>query len=213
MTVELRFVVVIGERFGRWSVLSGPVTKARAQKYFLCRCDCGRERLVWQADLRSGGSKGCRSCAVAKKNTTHGNTRRGRMTPEYRAWAHMIGRCEDGNDVSFANYGGRGISVCARWRASFANFLDDMGRRPTPGHSIDRKDSNGNYEPGNCRWATALEQGGNKRNNHVLTVGNESLPIAEWSRRTGISAGLILARVARLGWTPERAVSEVPRGR
>jgi hypothetical protein len=119
----------------------------------------------------------------------------------------MWTRCTNPRRKNFAHYGGRGITVCDRWQ-SFENFLADMGERP-PGTSLDRINGDGNYEPGNCRWSTRVEQMSNVRRNHLLTVGGETLTVTAWSRRTGIGVATITQRI-RLGWAPERVVGTPP---
>ena len=109
----------------------------------------------------------------------------GRRTPEYGSWCAMITRCENPNHDNYPRYGGRGIKICPRWRGSFAAFFEDMGPRP-PGHTLDRRQSNKDYEPSNCRWATPLEQSHNSSNPRFYTLNGETLCISEWARRIGI---------------------------
>jgi len=150
---------------------------------------------------------GCLPCAnVAKKGKpgltkTHGMSK----SPTYRIWIALRRRCYVETASGFALYGGRGVRVCARW-ASFENFLSDMGERPSGDHSIDRIDNNGNYEPGNCRWATDTEQARNKRNNVLLTAHGTTKTMAEWTEQSSVTTGAITYRL-RTGWSPEDAVS------
>lgn len=116
----------------------------------------------------------------------------------------MRQRCQQPSDPSYHRYGGRGISVCPQWE-SYEQFVLDMGRRP-PGKTIERKNNNGNYEPGNCVWATGIEQGSNKRNNRLLTFRGETHTVAEWTRRLGAKRSALKARL-RYGWPVERALS------
>lgn len=120
----------------------------------------------------------------------------------------MIDRCERPESQSFAYYGGRGITICRRWRESFEAFLSDMGPRPSPTHEIDRKDGDGDYEPSNCRWATAIEQNWNRKCVRMLTHNGETMPIAAWTRRLGMGEFTLYNRLRR-GWTVERALSEI----
>lgn len=94
----------------------------------------------------------------ALANVTHGGTIGGVESPEYSAWKRAKARCSNPNDARYSSYGGRGITMCLRWQSSFAAFLEDMGRKPTPKHSLERKENDGNYDPENCKWATAHEQ-------------------------------------------------------
>lgn len=119
----------------------------------------------------------------------------------------MLARCENPKHPDFHSYGGRGIKVCDRWRESFASFCEDMGTPPTPKHSLDRIDTDGHYEPSNCRWATTKDQARNTRRNRLLTFQGDTMCVVEWAERTGIRAGIINQRLA-LGWTTERALSE-----
>jgi hypothetical protein len=129
-------------------------------------------------------------------------------TKEYRAWTSMKSRCYYQEGKDFERYGGKGVIVCDRWRHSYANFLADVGRSPSKLHSLDRwPNKNGNYEPGNIRWATSKEQSNNLRNNVKLTFKGEELTIPQWSERISLSIRLLHKRV-RLGWSTERILTE-----
>ncbi len=123
--------------------------------------------------------------------------------PEYSTWRGMRSRCEQPKDGSYRRYGARGIKVCERWK-SFANFLSDMGSRPD-GASIDRIDPDGDYEPGNCRWATLTEQARNKRSVPLYEVDGVKLSVAGWAERLGVPSRLIDNRLRR-GWAPRKAI-------
>jgi len=125
--------------------------------------------------------------------------------PEYKIWLAMRGRCDNPNHSSYQRYGARGITVCARWTASFPAFLGDMGPRPTRSHSLDRVDNEGNYEPGNCRWATRTQQTRNMRSNVSITIKGVTRLAVEWADVSQVSHRLILQRIAR-GVEGEKAV-------
>lgn len=140
----------------------------------------------------------------------HGHATRQGLSAEYRTWQGMKTRCSNPNATGYARYGGRGIAVCDAWKSAtgFRAFMADMGPKPMPGHSIDRIDPNGNYEPGNCRWATKMEQNSNTRRCHPLTIDGESATIAEWARRLGVPVRTLRDRVAA-GWTGKRLTTPV----
>lgn len=142
-----------GQRFGSWLVLEKVLNELTRRWFHKCQCDCGTVRIIKTRDLRSGQSSRCDRCRA----TTHGLSN----TNTYRIWQGMIYRCKNPNYKNYKYYGGRGITVCERWH-KFENFFQDMGERPK-GLSIDRINNNGNYEPGNCRWATVKEQTSNQR--------------------------------------------------
>ena len=133
--------------------------------------------------------------------TTHGM----HGTPEYHSWEHMKQRCFNPNYKHYSNWGGRGITVCDRWKNSFENFLADMGSRPTSKHSIDRIGNNGDYRPDNCRWATKVEQANNKRSNRLITIACVTLTITQWTKEMGFSESVIYNRL-KDGWSEFDAV-------
>jgi len=126
-------------------------------------------------------------------------------TPEYKAWIHMKHRCFNPNIKNYSHYGGRGIAVCDRWKNSFEDFLADMGSRPTAKHSIDRIDNDADYSPKNCRWATEAEQQNNKRTNHLITIDDVTLTIAQWTEKKGYNETVIYCRL-NMGWSDYDAV-------
>lgn len=204
----------IGHRYGRLVVFAAadpaiePTGRSRAM--WLCKCDCGNEKSIRGSDLHSGRTRSCGcifSDGVWSFNLSHGEAKKGRQTPEYRIWAGMIKRCSNENDSSFRHYGGRGIKVCDRWMGSYEEFLSDMGRRPSPHHSIDRyPDNDGPYSPENCRWATKQEQALNKRGTLTVLVGGENVPLLAECKRRGLKYSSIRQRMHRYGWTAQQAL-------
>ena len=203
--------IEIGQRYGKWTVLRPAATATRGGSW-VCQCECGLLREQLRCVLLAGRSTSCKSCSQAAKmrecptRLSHGHTRAGRKTPEYVAWKSMRQRCLDPASNSYPNYGGRGVRVCERWLDSFEAFLEDVGRRPGKGYSIDRLDSDGHYEPGNVRWATRTEQARNRRSNHRITAAGVTLTMAEWEARNGWRRGVVANRL-RSGWDPARAVT------
>ena len=190
--------IQIGQRFEMLSVVA-----ESDDSYVKCQCDCGSAKNIKRTDLRAGNRS---SCGCNRGRPTH----RMEGTPTYNSWAQMLSRCRNSNNKWFHRYGGRGIAVCERW-GDFRNFYADMGAKPG-GLSIDRIDNDGNYEPGNCRWATVKEQ---LRNRCVtLTVEYEGgvVSTAELAERHGLSRKLVQARLKR-GLSVSEALSPVRSGR
>lgn len=180
-----------------------------ANRLALCVCDCGNEWRGLKSDLRSGRVRSCgclRKQSARDRHTIHGHARPGRKTAEYHSWLNMNRRCCDPSNSKYRIYGGRGIVVCASWRESFEAFLRDMGRKPSREHTIDRIDNDGNYEPGNCRWATKREQANNTRTAVRLTMDGRTMTASQWQAVTGIVASILTAR-HRAGWSDVAALT------
>ena len=201
--MNTRIDVRAGTRYGRWLVLADRVGFGP----LFCRCDCGTERQVPLAYLRQGNNRSCgclrqeNSRALCQQKRTHGRT----LTREYRIWVLMRDRCRTPTHRSFRYYGGKGVRVCDRWNRDFMAFFADMGPRPSPAHQLDRINGDGNYEPGNVRWATMLEQSRNKRNNRWIEYDGERLLASQWAERLRVPEHRIKDRLRR-GWSVEMAL-------
>jgi hypothetical protein len=159
-------------------------------------CDCGKECLILGYKVNIGEKKSCgclQKIKTTEANKTHGLSR----TPEYNIWKAMINRCYDKKNKSYLRYGARGITVCDRWLSSFENFLQDMGKRPSPNLQIDRIDNNGNYEPNNCRWIPHITNSQNRSTSIFIEVNGQRATISEHCRRFGISKSKIYYRLKR----------------
>jgi hypothetical protein len=194
-----------GQRYGRLLVTGRAddyiSPKGKRNVRWQCRCDCGSILEVRSGGLSSGKTKSCgclQASKAAARLTTHGMT----GSPEHRAWLLMKRRCFGQFATGYANYGGRGITVAAEW-LDFETFLRDMGPKPSPRHSLDRIDCNGNYCPENCRWATRVEQMRNKRTTAWVTYNGQSLPLIAAAELAGIKPAIVHAR-RRKGWPEER---------
>lgn len=196
-----------GREFGRLRVVARAPDRYGCS-FWSCSCSCGEILVVRGAKLLSGWTKSC-GCLqreiAAETQFVHGRS----GTPEWKIWNGIRSRCSNRREPGFKNYGGRGIRICERW-LSFENFFADMGPRPSPKHSIERKENDGDYEPGNCVWATAKEQANNTRANRFIEFGGERLTLSQWSVRTGLTREAIAARLKR-GWTISHALTEPAR--
>lgn len=187
-----------GRVFGRLTVLY--VTKYGLDARCMCLCECGKEVDVLTGNLRSGHTRSC-GCLIPDTNVSHGMTK----SAEYATWRNIVQRCTNPKNDKFDRYGGRGITVCDRWR-TFENFLADMGKRPSPEHSVDRIDNDGPYSPENCRWATRKQQQNNRRDSQCATYQGRTLTMSEWAEETSIPKCVIVTRLKR-GWSVERTLT------
>jgi len=164
-----KMIDVTGQVFGRLTVLERVKRRGHKEIYWRCQCTCGKLTEVMAQNLREGKIRSCgclKDELTAERRAKHRHSRVGaaqKPSSEYKTWCGMRDRCNRPNHVAYKNYGGRGVKVCAEWEASFEAFLAHIGPKPTPAHTVDRIDVDGNYEPGNVRWATRKEQAANKR--------------------------------------------------
>lgn len=190
----------IGQKYGRLTVLAQAACLRPGARRWVCRCDCGTICTVAGSNLR----RKTRSCGCLRRSlaSERFSTHRMSHTSEYRIWTGMICRCENPHHISFPRYGGRGISVCVRWRQDFAAFYADLGPRPSRRHSLERLRNDGIYEPGNTVWSTPREQTRNKRNNRLLSTGET---VTDAAARVGLRRETLRYRLES-GWPEERAL-------
>lgn len=201
-----------GKQFGRLTVTSFSHLK-NSRQFWDCKCSCGNSKIIRSDALLGGTTKSC-NC-LGHENSIKSRFKHGmRNDPFYKLWASMKYRCENPATTNYENYGGRGIYVCKRWH-DFLNFKEDMynsyrdhcqkfGRNNT---SIERNDTNKNYYPENCRWATRLEQNSNTRRNVFIEFNGEKLTISQWSRKLGVNRTTIYRRVFKAKWPLEKALT------
>ena len=192
----------VGYRFGRLAILERVPVLATPYTHWKVRCDCGQEKVVTARHLRRGDT---RSCGCLHKEIhrirlrTHGKSH----TPTWNVWQSMLRRCETPSATYYRHYGGRGITVCQRWK-KFEHFLADMGERP-PGLELDRINNDGNYEPKNCKWSSKYDQCNNRRCNRIIVFAGQRKTLSEWARSVGLRAGTLAGRL-KSKWDMERAL-------
>jgi hypothetical protein len=199
-----------GRRFGRLVIVGRAYTVDSNVTRWRCRCDCGNSSVVSYINLVSGNTRSCgclrsgNPCAAI-----HGRS----YSRIYRIWGGMLRRCRDTHNKSWIRYGGRGITICSRWR-QFIFFLRDMGECP-PGFSIERIDNSNGYGPGNCKWASPKEQARNRRDNHILSFDGKRQCLQAWAEELNIHPNTLRSRLSR-GWSVQDALtrpdSKVRRG-
>ncbi len=204
-----RFINLTGKVFGRLTIL-GYAGIVGNRTGWWCECECGNILKSSGAALTQGFTRSCKCLlreSAIERSTTHGEKSHGSVSPEYISFHGAKNRCQNPFNHKHELYGGRGIEF--RF-TSFEQFLTELGRKPTPNHSIERKNNSGHYEPGNCKWALPVEQGRNRRTNHDLTVGGETYCVAVWAEIVGIHRGTLFSRIYT-GWCDACAVMQ-PRG-
>lgn len=208
--------IKVGDRFSRLVILRQ--SKREGEPRWICRCDCGDEKEILDRSLKNGHTRSCgcihreRAVRLGQGKRTHGHSPKPngkqQLTAEYQAWRSMRRRVLDPTSSSYKDYGGRGITICQRWLI-FENFLADVGLKPDPSFTLERRDNNGPYSPENCYWASRTTQGRNKRNNVRVTIDGVTRTISEWAEVSGIKAGTLQQRV-KYNW-PSNLLLEPPK--
>jgi hypothetical protein len=195
------FTDITGNRYERLVVIQRLPNKNGRMRW-LCQCDCGQTTEARGEHLKNLRIRSC-GCLDMERMTTHGLSR----TIEYKTWQKIRLRCQNPKDPSYQYYGARGIKVCERWDKSFEAFYQDMGPKPEGKYSIDRyPDNNGNYEPGNCRWATDNEQIYNRRNTLLATIEGVTKPVKKWCEELSVVSYQTVRMRIKAGWNPEHAI-------
>lgn len=210
---ENRAKVKPGDVFGRWTVLGRPFFTERHHflSQVVCRCSCGTIAVVFQNALLHDRSMSC-GCFNRDCRTTHGMTRDGCRSRLYRCWEGMLSRCYCKTDPGYRLWGARGITVCDEWMEADAFSAWATANGYADHLTIDRINNDGNYEPGNCRWATARQQGRNRRTNKLVTAFGETKLLCEWAEDSRCKVKRIALKMRlRAGWSPERAIAQEPK--
>lgn len=199
---------LLHQTFGRLTAI-GIAGRKGHQILWLWRCSCGTLTIANASNVTRGHTKSC-GCwhreSTSLAHTTHGATVNRVVSKEYTVWVTMIQRCTNPKNQKYRRYGARGITVCERWRHSFENFLADMGKKPAPDYSIERKDNNAGYSPENCKWASAAEQNRNYSRNVRMTFQGKTMCLTDWAIHKNLTSTMLMCRLRR-GWSIERTLS------
>lgn len=203
-----RYNDITGQVFGRLTAISYAGSGPSGQAIWLFRCACGGTKTAPAGEVKRGKTASCGCLAIEQKQAA-GKTRqhafsRANMYRERKSWENMVARCCVASHRDFANYGGRNITVCDRWRESFEAFVSDMGQRPQ-NTTLDRIDNSAGYTPANCRWTDKTTQANNRRNNRWIALDGVTQTVAQWARSKGVRASLIHTRLYQ-GWSEHDAV-------
>lgn len=194
----------LGKKFGRLTIEKFSHIGERGESFWVAKCECGEVRKFNISNLKRGVTKSC-GCyhkdIISSLNKGHGLY----MANEYKIWSSIKARCLNPNNPGYKNYGGRGIKVCKQWEEDFMNFYNDMGKRPSKKHSIERVDNNKGYNPENCIWATIDAQANNKRTCRLITYKGQTKNLTQWSKKLGISYDALRGRICKYDWPIEKA--------
>ena len=189
-----KLIDLTGQKFGRLTVIERDTSRT-GRAYWICQCDCGTVKSIMAKLLCNGHTQSC-GCYRKENMSSHRLSR----TKIYRTWGDMCSRCHNPNDTGYKHYGGRGIAVCDEWRNDFQPFYDYVSKLEhfgEEGYTLDRINNNGNYEPGNVRWATAKEQSRNKTNNRLVGSHGQDIVLADLAEMTGLTSQLLRDRLER----------------
>ena len=200
----MKFKDLTNQKFNRLTVLK-LAPKHKNKIAWLCSCDCGKTIIVLASNLTNNRTRSC-GCLKMEKLLQRSTIHNQRHTKIYEVWKTLKQRCFNPTNISYKNYGGRGITICEDWKNNFSSFYEwSMKNGYKEGLSIDRIDNNGNYCPENCRWTDRLTQANNTRTNHFITFRNQTKTIAEWARHFNLPYSNILAKLQKNNYDSEKA--------
>ena len=201
-------IIKKGDKFNRLTAIRFVEMRGDSQQYWLFKCECGNEKILFVGNVKNGNTKACKCmqkemrAKAWKSNLRHGLCN----SKTYKSWVSMKQRCSNKSLREYKDYGGRGIIICEEW-LKFENFYKDMGDRPN-GKTLDRIDNSKGYYKENCKWSTRKEQANNTRQNHFLTCGGETKTIAQWSEELNIKYMTIWFRINKYNWSAEKALNK-----